>query len=199
MFGIGSGVLKVLALDGALRVPFKVATVTSNFMIGVTACAGAGTLLAAGYVNPVLTAPVGIGSTVGAIVGSHILPGARTLWLRVLFFVVVRGLAIALSILFGALIAFGVENPAADSSSVIAINPIANYLSLGGLASGLWAGAPEAYLTLGTLTLLVVPIARVRAGFYFFHRNGEILVARITLTVFVLLVLGLVVIGPLIR
>ncbi len=96
MFGIGSGVLKVFALDGALRMPFKVATATSNFMIGVTACAGAGILLAAGYVNPVLAAPIGIGSTVGAILGSHILPGARTLWLRFLFFIVVCGLAIEL-------------------------------------------------------------------------------------------------------
>lgn len=96
MFGIGSGVLKVFALDGELRLPFKIATATSNFMIGVTACAGAGILLAAGYVNPVLAAPIAIGSTFGAMVGSHILPGARTLWLRLLFFVVVCGLAIEL-------------------------------------------------------------------------------------------------------
>ncbi len=135
-------------------------------------------------------------STVRGPVYLHPLPPAAAATMTRLLQV---GLAIALSILFGALIAFGIENPSADSSSVIAINPIANYLSLAGLASGLWAGAPEAYLTLGILTLLVVPIARVLAGFYFFHRNGEILVARITFTVFLLLVLGVFVIGPLIH
>lgn len=109
------------------------------------------------------------------------------------------GLGIALAIQFGALVAFGIQNPSADSSTVIATNPITNYLSIGGLASGLGSGAPEAYLTLGVLALLAVPVARVLAGFYFFHHNGEILVARITLGVLVLLILGLVVIGPLIR
>lgn len=96
MFGIGSGVLKVFALDGALRLPFKVATATSNFMIGVTACAGAGLLLAAGYVNPVIAAPIAIGATVGAAAGSRILPGAGTGALRLLFLVVVFGLSIEL-------------------------------------------------------------------------------------------------------
>lgn len=109
------------------------------------------------------------------------------------------GLALSLGILFGALIAFGIENPSADSSSVIATNPITQYLSLGGLSNGLAAGAPEAYLTLGILALLAVPIARVLAGFYFFYRNGEIVVARITFAVFGLLLVGLLVIGPLIR
>jgi len=96
MFGIGSGVLKVFALDGALRLPFKVATATSNFMIGVTACAGAGVLLAAGYINPVLAAPIALGATVGAVVGSRILPGASTFVLRMLFVVVVCALSIEL-------------------------------------------------------------------------------------------------------
>ncbi len=109
------------------------------------------------------------------------------------------GLAVALTILVGALVAFGLENPGVDSTTVISTNPIAAYLSFAGLAQGLAAGSPEAYMTLGVLALLAVPIARVLAGFYFFQKNGEIVVARITFAVFALLVVGLVVIGPLIR
>lgn len=135
-------------------------------------------------------------STVRGPIYLHPLPPAAGIAMTRLLRV---GLTVALAILFGALVAFGLENPAADSTSVLAVNPIANYLSLGGLASGLATGAPEAYLTLGILTLIIVPITRVLAGFYFFYRNGEILVARITFTVFVLLILGLVLVGPLIR
>lgn len=109
------------------------------------------------------------------------------------------GLGVALTILFGALVAFGLENPHVGSTAVIATNPIRNYLSLPGLAGGLAAGAPEAFLTVGLLVLIAVPIARVLTGFYFFQRHGEALVARITLAVFALLVVGLVVIGPLVR
>ena len=135
-------------------------------------------------------------STVRGPIYLHPLPPVAALTMTRLLRI---GLAIALAILFGALVAFGIENPTASSSSVIANNPITNYLTIGGMASGLLSGAPEAYLTLGILTLLAVPIARVLAGFYFFHHNGEIVVARITLAVFVLLMLGLVVFGPLIR
>ena len=98
MFGIGSGVLKVFALDGALKLPIKVATATSNFMIGVTACAGAGVLLAAGYVNPVLVAPVAIGATVGAYTGSRLLPGMRSQTVRIAFLLVVIALSVELII-----------------------------------------------------------------------------------------------------
>lgn len=98
MFGIGSGVLKVFALDGALRLPIKVATATSNFMIGVTACAGAGVLLAAGYVNPVLVAPIAIGATVGAFAGSRLLPGLASQTVRLAFLLVVVALSLELVI-----------------------------------------------------------------------------------------------------
>jgi uncharacterized protein len=94
MFGIGAGVFKVLALDRYLRLPMKVATATSNFMIGVTAAAGAGVLLAAGYINPVIAAPVAIGTVGGALVGSQILPGLRNRTVRILFVPVVVALAI---------------------------------------------------------------------------------------------------------
>ncbi len=74
LFGIGAGVFKVFALEGALRLPMKVATATSNFMIGVTAAAGASLLVMAGYVNPIFAAPAALGTTVGSYVGSRILP-----------------------------------------------------------------------------------------------------------------------------
>ncbi len=94
MFGIGAGVFKVLALDRFLNLPMKIATATSNFMIGVTAAAGAGVMLAAGYVNPVLAAPVAIGTAAGAYLGSQILPGLRNRTVRYLFVPVVLALAI---------------------------------------------------------------------------------------------------------
>ena len=94
MFGIGAGVFKVLALDRYLHLPMKVSTATSNFMIGVTAAAGAGVLLAAGYINPVIGAPVAVGTVLGAYVGSRILPGLRNRTVRILFVPVVVALAI---------------------------------------------------------------------------------------------------------
>jgi len=94
MFGIGGGVFKVLALERYLGLPMKVATATSNFMIGVTACAGAGILFAAGYVNPLLAAPVAVGTAAGAYVGSQVLPGLRNRTVRWIFIPVVAALAI---------------------------------------------------------------------------------------------------------
>ncbi len=94
MFGIGAGVFKVLALDRFLRLPMKVSTATSNFMIGVTAAAGAGVLLAAGYINPVIGAPVAAGTVVGAYVGSRILPGLHNRTVRWIFVPVIVALAV---------------------------------------------------------------------------------------------------------
>jgi uncharacterized protein len=94
MFGIGGGVFKVLALERYLGVPMKVATATSNFMIGVTAAAGAGILFAAGYVNPLIAAPVAVGTAAGAYVGSQILPGLTNRAIRWIFIPVVAALAI---------------------------------------------------------------------------------------------------------
>jgi uncharacterized membrane protein YfcA len=96
MFGIGSGVLKVLALDGALKLPMKVATATSNFMIGVTVAAGAGVLLAAGYIDPVLAGPVAIGTAGGAYLGTRVLPSMSNRAVRYVFLPVLAGLAIEL-------------------------------------------------------------------------------------------------------
>jgi hypothetical protein len=94
MFGIGGGVFKVLALERFLNLPMKVATATSNFMIGVTAAAGAGVMLSAGYVNPVVAAPVAVGTAFGAYVGSRVLPGLRNRTVRLLFLPVIAALAI---------------------------------------------------------------------------------------------------------
>jgi uncharacterized protein len=94
MFGIGGGVFKVLALERYLRLPMKIATATSNFMIGVTGAAGAGVLLAAGFVNPLVAAPAALGTAVGAYVGSQVLPGLRNQTVRWIFLPVVVALGV---------------------------------------------------------------------------------------------------------
>jgi uncharacterized membrane protein YfcA len=93
LLGIGSGVVKVLAMDRAMRLPFKVSTTTSNFMIGVTAAASAGVYLRRGYIDPTLALPVMLGVLGGALLGARVLTGARTKALRLLFTGVVVVLA----------------------------------------------------------------------------------------------------------
>jgi len=85
LLGIGSGALKVLGMDQAMEIPFKVSTATSNFMIGVTAAASAGIYFHRGYVDPSLAMPVMLGVLAGAFIGARILPGAGTKYLRILF------------------------------------------------------------------------------------------------------------------
>jgi uncharacterized membrane protein YfcA len=85
LLGIGSGPVKVLAMDQTMRLPFKVSTTTSNFMIGVTAAASAGIYLRRGYIDPVVAFPVMLGVLAGALLGTRIIGGARTSWLRMLF------------------------------------------------------------------------------------------------------------------
>ena len=82
LLGIGSGAVKVLALDRVMRLPFKVSTTTSNFMIGVTAAAGAGIYLGRGYIDPALTMPVMLGVLSGALVGARLLVRSNTVLLR---------------------------------------------------------------------------------------------------------------------
>ena len=94
LLGIGSGIVKVLAMDHTMKLPFKVSTTTSNFMIGVTAAASAGVYLHRGYIEPVLAFPVMLGVLAGALLGARILSGARTLWLRRIFTTVVVILAL---------------------------------------------------------------------------------------------------------
>lgn len=71
MLGIGSGVFKVLAMDKLMRLPFKVSTATSNFMIGITAATSAGYYLSHGEVPPLIAAPVILGVLGGAYLGAH--------------------------------------------------------------------------------------------------------------------------------
>jgi len=85
LLGIGSGAVKVLAMDQAMRIPFKVSTTTSNFMIGVTAAASAGVYLNRGYIDPGLAMPVMLGVLAGSLVGTRILVKAETKWLRLVF------------------------------------------------------------------------------------------------------------------
>jgi hypothetical protein len=94
LLGIGSGAVKVIAMDQAMRLPFKVSTTTSNFMIGVTAAASAGVYLTRGYIDPSLAMPVMLGVLPGSLVGARILARAQTKLLRLIFGVVIAVLAL---------------------------------------------------------------------------------------------------------
>lgn len=94
LLGIGSGAVKVLAMDQAMKIPFKVSTTTSNFMIGVTAAASAGVYLSRGYVDPGLAMPVMLGVLAGSFLGSRILVETETKWLRIIFSVVIAVLGL---------------------------------------------------------------------------------------------------------
>jgi uncharacterized membrane protein YfcA len=85
LLGIGSGALKVVAMDQAMKVPFKVSTTTSNFMIGVTAAASAGVYLSRGYIDPSLAMPVMLGVLLGSLLGTRVLVKTRTKKLRLIF------------------------------------------------------------------------------------------------------------------
>jgi uncharacterized protein len=94
LLGIGSGAMKVVAMDQLMRIPFKVSTATSNFMIGVTAAASAGIYLRHGYIHPGLAMPVMLGVLGGSLVGARLLGRARTRVLRRLFAVVIVVMAL---------------------------------------------------------------------------------------------------------
>ncbi len=94
LLGIGSGAVKVLAMDHAMKIPFKVSTTTSNFMIGVTAAASAGLYLKRGYIDPGLAMPVMLGVLAGSLWGTRILVKAETKWLRLIFSVVIAVLGV---------------------------------------------------------------------------------------------------------
>ena len=94
LLGIGSGAIKVLAMDRAMKLPFKVSTTTSNFMIGVTAAASAGIYLSRGYIDPGLAMPVMLGVLLGSLAGARVLAGAQVHVLRIVFSTVIAFLAI---------------------------------------------------------------------------------------------------------
>jgi hypothetical protein len=89
LLGIGSGALKVVAMDQAMKIPFKVSTTTSNFMIGVTAAASAGVYLSRGYIDPSLAMPVMLGVLIGSLMGTRVLVKTQTKSLRMVFSVVI--------------------------------------------------------------------------------------------------------------
>jgi uncharacterized membrane protein YfcA len=93
LLGIGSGVLKIPAMDGALRLPIKVSSATSNFMIGVTCAASASAAFMRGTVVTAIAGPVALGSVVGALLGARLLVIASNGTLRVVFIVVLLALA----------------------------------------------------------------------------------------------------------
>jgi uncharacterized protein len=94
LLGIGSGALKVMAMDYIMHLPLKVSSATSNFMIGGTAGAGALVFLARGDVPTAIAAPVALGVTAGALTGSRILPYANVRWLRMGFVVILVLIAV---------------------------------------------------------------------------------------------------------
>ncbi|MDE2462929.1 MAG: sulfite exporter TauE/SafE family protein, partial [Alphaproteobacteria bacterium] len=94
LLGIGSGTFKVLALDTAMRLPMKVSTTTSNFMIGVTAAASAGIFFQRGAIDPVIAAPVALGVLAGATIGAKSLSRVSNVWLKKLFVPVIVLVAI---------------------------------------------------------------------------------------------------------
>ena len=98
LLGIGSGAVKVLAMDRVMRIPFKVSTTTSNFMIGVTAAASAGIYLQRGYIDPGLAFPVMLGVLAGSLLGARFLARARVSLLRQIFTFVVLALGVEMII-----------------------------------------------------------------------------------------------------
>lgn len=105
LVGVGSGIVKVFAMDRMMRLPFKVSTTTSNFMIGVTAAASAGVYLQRGQVEPAIAAPVALGALAGSLVGARVLPRIKTKALRYVFagLVVFAGIEMMRRVLQGGL------------------------------------------------------------------------------------------------
>jgi len=96
MLGIGSGAFKVLAMDYLMRLPMKVSTATSNFMIGLTAAASAGVYFSRGDINALIVAPVAIGVLGGAYLGTRLMARMRNVTVRRLFLPVVVYLALSM-------------------------------------------------------------------------------------------------------
>jgi len=96
LLGIGSGAFKVLAMDHFMKLPMKVSTATSNFMIGITSAASAGIYFARGDIHPVLAAPVAVGVLVGAAAGTRLMARLRNSTIRKAFLPVLAWLALSM-------------------------------------------------------------------------------------------------------
>ena len=106
LLGIGSGTFKVLAMDSAMRLPMKVSTTTSNFMIGVTAAASAGIYWERGDIHPLVAAPVALGVLVGATIGARTLvklsnSTIRKIFVPLILLVAIRMLISGIALLAG--------------------------------------------------------------------------------------------------
>lgn len=97
LLGIGSGVLKIPAMDAAMRLPIKVSSATANLMIGVTACGAAAAHLVAGSLDLELAVPVVLGSVLGSVLGAKMLVRAAGPALRIVFTVVLVVLAVPMT------------------------------------------------------------------------------------------------------
>ncbi|MBX3354322.1 MAG: sulfite exporter TauE/SafE family protein [Phycisphaeraceae bacterium] len=98
LLGIGSGVLKVVAMDSLMKMPFRASTTTSNFMIGLTALASVGVYLSQGFIDPMIAAPVLLGIVPGAMLGAKLVTVIRVLWLRRIFLVALLLIAVQMLI-----------------------------------------------------------------------------------------------------
>jgi uncharacterized protein len=96
LLGIGSGAFKVLALDHFMRLPMKVSTATSNFMIGITSAASAAVYFARGDIHPLLAAPVAVGVLAGAAAGTRLMGRLRNTTVRKAFLPVLGWLAVSM-------------------------------------------------------------------------------------------------------
>jgi uncharacterized membrane protein YfcA len=96
MLGIGSGAFKVLAMDYLMRLPMKVSTATSNFMIGLTAAASAGVYFSRGDIHVLIVAPVAVGVLMGAYLGTMLMSRMRNTTVRKLFLPIVVYLALTM-------------------------------------------------------------------------------------------------------
>ncbi|WP_078501706.1 sulfite exporter TauE/SafE family protein [Paenibacillus selenitireducens] len=94
LLGIGSGSFKVMAMDVFMKLPLKVSSATSNFMMGVTGAASAGVYLFRGDINPFYAAPVAIGVLVGATIGARIMQRLKSKTIRKIFIPVMAYVAI---------------------------------------------------------------------------------------------------------
>lgn len=109
------------------------------------------------------------------------------------------GLVVALALLAGGLAALVVRSAGSDAGGWVSSNALVPYLDLRRFAGGLAAGAPSAYLTLGVYALIATPVARVATGLGGFVAHGERRMGALTSVVLALLLVGLLVVGPLVR
>jgi len=139
-----------------------------------------------------------VGSSTAPTRPSPVKPLPNEAYVRMTFVLRV-GLGVSLAVLAGGLVAYLVMNPGSSSGAVLSGNPILSYLSLSGLGSGLAAGSVGAVLTLGLIVLVATPMIRVVSGLYYFGKGRERAMTYITSAVLVLLLLGLLIIGPHVR